>query len=210
MRKNKFLIIALLGYSIIALAGCAKPKIKNIDSKGKNIICFGDSITFGYGADTGEDYPSLLAKMVNIPVINAGVSADTSSDGLARIQADVLDKQPLLVIIEFAANDFIKKIPVSTTLNNIKEMTDKIQANGAMVALADASAGMILGGYRPGLYRIAQEKGAIFIPGILKGIITNPGLKSDFIHPNAKGYDMIAHKVYRRVSTYLKNSKGIN
>ena len=102
------LIIVAIFLSAGLFVGCAKREIKNLDSRGKNIVCFGDSITFGYGVGQGEDYPSILRKMVDTPVINAGLDGDTSSEALSRFQTDVLDKNPLLVIIEFSGNDFLK------------------------------------------------------------------------------------------------------
>ena len=206
MLKNKLLVIALVGYSIIAFYGCAKKEIKNIDSKGKSIICFGDSITFGYGAEPGADYPSALAKMTSIPVINAGTDGDTSTEALKRISSDVLDRDPLLVIVEFGGNDFLRKIPQEATLNNMRQMIDKIQAHGAMVAVTDMSTGMIMKQYRSAFYNLAREKGAIFIPSIMSGIITNPRLKSDFIHPNSYGYNLIAQRIYRVITPYLNQN----
>jgi lysophospholipase L1-like esterase len=208
MRKNKYLLLFAICYLPFAIChwGCAKREIKNIDSKGKNIICFGDSITWGYGAARGEDFPSALAKLIDIPVINAGIDGDVSSEGLKRLDSDVLDREPLLVIIEFGGNDFLRKIPKELTLNNIKEMVERIQAKGAMVAIADVSAGPFLKEYRVAFGKIAGEKGTIFIPGILSGIVTHSNLKSDFIHPNAQGYKLIAEKVYLAIKPYLKSS----
>jgi len=207
MKKNKLLFIALLSYSVIALTGCAKREIKNINSTGKNIICFGDSMTFGVGAKPGEDYPSVLSRMTKMPVINAGVDGDTSTEALKRVESDVLDREPLLVIIEFGGNDFLRKIPLEITTNNIKAMVEKIQAKGVMVAIADISVGLIMEAYQAPLYNLAKEKDTIFIPKIFSGIFTNPSLKSDFIHPNADGYKIIAQRVYRVITPYLnKNS----
>ncbi len=206
MLKNKLLVIALLGYSVIALYGCAKREIKNIDSRGKNIVCFGDSITFGYGAEPGGDYPSALIKMTSIPVINAGIDGDTSTEAIKRIKSDVLNRDPLLVIVEFGGNDFLRKIPQEVTLNNMREIIDTIQTQGAMVAVVDISTEMILKQYRSAFYNLAREKGAIFIPSILSGIITNPRLKSDFIHPNADGYNVIAQRIYRTITPYLNQN----
>jgi len=189
------------------LSGCAKKDIKNIASQGLNIICYGDSITFGYGAGQGEDFPSLLAKLVNLPVINVGIDGDTTSEGLKRIHSDVLDRDPFLVIIEFCGNDFLRKVPIEETVKNVTEMIDKIEANGAMVALVDISAGLLLQDYRKQFRKIARQKNVIFIPGILSGIVTNPSLKSDFLHPNASGYNMIAQKIYRAILPYLQKNK---
>jgi lysophospholipase L1-like esterase len=75
-----------------------------------------------------------------------------------------------------------------------------------MAAIADISAGMFLAEYRKAFSELAQEKGAIFIPNIFSGIITNPHLKSDFIHPNADGYKMIAQRIYRTIMPYLNQN----
>lgn len=206
MKKNKLFIGFILFVASVVFTGCAKREIKNINSKGKNIICFGDSITFGYGANPGEDYPTALAKMTEIPIINAGIDGDTTIEALKRMESDVLERDPLLVIIEFGGNDFLRKIPQEETLNNIKAMIEKIQAQGAMVAIVDISAGMFLREYRLAFANMTKEKQAIFIPNILSGIITNPRLKSDFIHPNADGYKMIAQRIYRTVIPYLNQN----
>lgn len=206
MIKNKFLVIVLLSYWIIALAGCTKREIKNIHAKGKTIVCFGDSVTFGYGAQAGEDYPTALGKLLSIPVINSGIDGDTTTEALRRLDTDILDRDPLLVIIEFCGNDFLRKVPIGTTVDNIREMVERIQARGVMVAVADVSSGMFLQEYRKAFARLAKEKGAIFIPSILSGIITNPSMKSDFLHPNAAGYKMIAYRIHRIILPYLNQN----
>ncbi len=190
----------------IFCAGCGRQEVKNIGSRGKAIVCFGDSITFGYGANPGEDYPTALAKITSIPVINKGVDGDTSEEALERVASDVLAQDPVLVIVEFGGNDFLHKVPVAETKVNIGKIIDEIQAGGAIVALADISAGIVLSEYRGIISTLAKEKRAIFIPSILNGIITNPNLKSDFIHPNRNGYRIIAHRVYRAILPYLNQN----
>ena len=195
-----FLVIILS----IALSGCVKQEIKNLHAKGNSIICFGDSITFGYGANPGEDYPTALGKMTKLSVINAGVDGDTSFAALERLKQDVLSKNPRLVIVEFCGNDFLKKIPRETTVKNLNEIIDRIQAQGIMVALVDISAGMFFKEYREDFKNLARKKQAIFIPVILNKIITNPMMKSDFFHPNARGYKVVAKRIYQAISGYIK------
>ena len=202
-----FLLVACSLLLVVLLSGCAKKEIKNLDSAGKNMICFGDSLTFGYGASTGEDYPAALAKMLGTAVINAGIDGDTTVEGIRRFDSDVLQRNPLLVIIEFGGNDFLRKIPTNVTASNIKEMARMAQEKGAMVALVDISAGLLMREYRAAFYKAAQETGSIFVPGAFNGIITNPHLKSDFIHPNANGYQVIAQRIYRVILPYLNQNK---
>jgi len=211
MKKNSLQLKIIICFLFaILLSACVKREIKNLNSQGKNIICFGDSITFGYGANPGEDYPTALAKMVTLPVINAGIDGDTTTEALPRLGSDVLERDPLLVIVEFSGNDFLRKIPKEVTVANIQEMVEKIQAQGAMVAIADISAGMFLREYRSALAKLARTKDAIFIPAILSGIITNPSMKSDFFHPNANGYQMIAGRIQRAILPYLEKNALLN
>ena len=64
--------------------------------------------------------------------------------------------------------------------------------------------------YRGGLSKLAVGKKAVFIPSLLKGIITTPNLKSDFLHPNAEGYVLVAKRVYQGILPYLKQNTGLN
>ena len=204
MKRNKILLLIFISLCVLALFGCAKREITNLGSKGKNIICFGDSITFGYGANMGEDFPTQLGKLMDAPVINAGVSGDTSTEALARLEKDVLEKDPRLVLIEFGGNDFIKNVPMEETIKNTEEMIDRIQARGAMVAVVDISAGMFMRAYHGVFERIAAKKNAIFIPCVLDKIITNPSMKSDFLHPNGSGYKEISCRINNKILGYLK------
>jgi acyl-CoA thioesterase-1 len=190
------------------VVGCAKKEITNINSRGKNIICFGDSLTSGEGAGEGEDYPSILAENLSMPVINAGKPGDTTFEALKRLKTDVLDQSPLLVILEFGGNDFLQKISPSETFKNLEEMIRKIQEKGAIVAIAEVRAGVILAGYSKEYRRLAKKYHTILIPDILGGILTNPDLKSDYIHPNAEGYKVMAEKVLKVIQPVIqKNSQ---
>ena len=198
------IILVLFCLTCALLAGCAKQEIANVNSKGKNIICFGDSLTFGYGAEEGGDYPAALSKMIGWAVLNKGVSAETSFDALKRIKEDVLDNDPYLVIVEFSGNDFIKKIPIGDTMKNIQKIVEAIQSNGAMVALVDVSSILIMNEYSFKLRRLSRKYKTIFVGRVLTDIFDRPALKSDFIHPNEAGYKLIAQRVYKAIEPYLK------
>ncbi|MDD2702652.1 MAG: GDSL-type esterase/lipase family protein, partial [Candidatus Omnitrophica bacterium] len=187
----------------VFLGGCAEKEVVNRDSKGKNIICFGDSITFGYGVEKGEDYPSRLREMLKLPVINAGVDGDTSAKALLRLKADVLDKEPYLVIIEFGGNDFLEKITIGETAGNMAEMIKQIQAGGAMAAVVDISTQFVMADLGRELRRLSDVHRAVFVPHVFDNILTNPCRKSDFIHPNAEGYKIVANRVLAAIALYL-------
>jgi acyl-CoA thioesterase I len=206
MRKTRLSLIAFIVFVAFLALGCTKREVKNVDSRRNGIICFGDSITFGYGVNQGEDYPAILSKMLGSPVINKGIDGDTTTEALGRFKSDVLDRNPMLVIIEFCGNDFLKQIPKETTLGNIKRMAESAQAKGAMVAIVDISAGLFFADYKALYQALAQETDSIFIPSVLGGIITNPSMKSDFLHPNATGYKIVAQRVYRAIIPFLNKN----
>jgi len=89
-------------------------------------------------------------------------------------------------------------------------MVRRAQAKKAMVAVVDVSAGFFLRDYRILLNGLAQEEGAIFVPGALSGIITNPSMKSDFLHPNGNGYKLIAERIQAAIKPYLEGLEKVN
>jgi acyl-CoA thioesterase I len=206
MKKIKipsiFLGVFLLGL-LIFHAGCVRSDIINLESRGKNIVCFGDSITRGKGVNPSENYPAALAKMTSVPVVNAGINCDITSEGLKRLKSDVLDNDPLIVVIEFGGNDYLNKIPLEETIRNIEEMIKIIQARGAMVAIVDISNILFMGEYHQEFQRLSNKYRTVFIPRIMEDIVSNESLKSDAIHPNAKGYKIVAYRVYRGIIPYL-------
>ncbi|MGB2631288.1 MAG: arylesterase [Candidatus Omnitrophota bacterium] len=190
----------------LCIHGCG-PSVRNIDSQGTNIICFGNSITYGSGVEDGQDYPSRLQELTDRDVINAGIPGDTTEGGLKRIDEDVLDNDPYLVIIELGANDYLQGLPKDKAFNNLKKMIERIQDEGAMTALCDVSGGSSFleaySIYHEDMKKLAGETGSIFMPHVMKGIIQKPSLKSDNIHPNAEGYEIIAERVYKAIKPHL-------
>ena len=200
----RFKITCIFFCLLLLIGGCAA-KIANIGSKGENIICFGNSITKGEGSTAGNDYPALLSRKLDLPVINAGVNADTTREALARIERDVLEKNPRLVIVEFASNDFLRGISKQETFGNLESIVSMIQQKGAMVVLAEVRVEYFQDDYVKAFQRLAGKRQALLIPNILGGILFNPELKSsDQIHPNDKGYDAIAERIYKAIKPLLE------
>ena len=191
-------------YTIILFHGCTS-NISKPDLKNKNIICFGNSITEGVGSDVGEDFPSLLAKKLNRPVMNAGKGGDTTRSALERLKADVLEKNPGLVIVELGGNDYLQKIPREETFKNLEKIITDIQQEDAVVVLAAVKIGVLFDEYYSGFKTVAQKKKILLIPDIMQDVFINPKFKSDSIHPNAAGYQMIAEKIYRYIVPSVKD-----
>jgi len=205
-----FTIGVLIIFSGGYLTNRSNYNVKNLDSQGENLICFGNSLTVGEGADSGQSYPATLAKKLSFPVINSGGGGDTSYNALQRLQKDVLAKNPFLVIVEFGANDYLKGIPQEETLENIERIIEEIQQAGAAVVLLEVKITFPRDKYISSLKKIAKKKGAFLIPDILKGIHGNPKLMSpDTMHPNGEGYKVLAEKVFKAIEPLLKNKKHI-
>jgi acyl-CoA thioesterase-1 len=188
---------------ILFLASCGH-SVTNQDSHGATIVCFGDSLTEGVGAQQGGDYPSVLAKKVSLPVINAGIRGNTTRDALQRLQGDVLSHNPKIVIITLGANDFFQGMPKEDTLKNMEEIIKQIHAHGAMVVWAMVRIGLLEDIYTHDFVQLAHKYNIVYIPNILKGIITDPKYKSDQIHPNTQGYQIMAERIYDAIKSYAK------
>src|SRR5438477_6779790 len=111
---------ALLLILIVIVWPSPYANVRNLDSRGANIVAFGDSLTAGYGAGAGEDYPSRLSALIGTPVVNAGVSGDTTEGALARVDADVLARSPRMVIVGLGGNDFLQSVPIGVTETNLR------------------------------------------------------------------------------------------
>lgn len=173
--------------------------IRNLEAAGDAIICFGDSLTEGVGAGSGEDYPSVLSRWIGAPVINAGHRGDTTAQALVRLQPDVLEKHPRIVIILLGGNDFLRQLPLSETRKNLEEIVRRIQTSGSMVVIAGLKLGLFTDDYGPLFAETAERAGALLVPQVMKGILTDANLKSDAIHPNAAGYQLMAERIAEKL-----------
>ena len=168
--------------------------IANLDSRGTNIIAFGDSLTAGAGASKGDDYPSKLSAKIGAPIINAGVNGDTTETALARLDGDVLSQSPRIVIVGLGGNDFLRRVPIQTTEANLRTIVQRIKAGGAMVVLLGFE--FPIGPDYGDMYeKVADDEECLFIDDVVDGILTDTKLKSDEIHPNAAGYELMAERV---------------
>jgi lysophospholipase L1-like esterase len=195
---KKILYIALiaailfLGYRIFfsPLSG-GKGEIR-----AQNIICFGDSLTYGTGAGKDLDYPSQLSEMIGRPVINAGVPGDTTASAMQRLDRDVLIKAPDLVLITLGGNDLKNGVAKERAFENLRIIVNSIQNTGARVIIGGIQFPIRDRGFGSAYRKLAEDTGAILIPNIFDGILGNRKLMSDPIHPNDSGYKIIAERFY--------------
>jgi lysophospholipase L1-like esterase len=192
-------IVLLVGYKLFF----SRPAVRNSEPAGNNIICFGDSLTFGTGATANMDYPSQLSRMISRPVINAGVPGDTTAKALKRLNQDVLSRSPRIVLITLGGNDLKNRISKETAYQNLKNIILAIQDQDALVIVGGIKIPIWGRGFGQMYEEICDETQALLIPNIFDGIIGDKSLMSDPIHPNNQGYALMAQKFYEAMKTYL-------
>lgn len=195
MRK----IIAII--LVVAIAAGAlffvfkkSPTITNYPSSGTTIIAFGDSLVEGVGATPGNDFPSLLSKAIGKPIINMGMGGNTSAQGLALVPS-VTMKNPKVVIVLFGGNDFLRHVPIEETFKNIDAIVATLQRSGAVVVLLGVRGGILSDKYDEYFEEIAKNRGTLYVPNVLSGLLGRTEFMSDGIHPNSTGYARIAEKI---------------
>jgi acyl-CoA thioesterase-1 len=174
------------------------------------IICFGDNLTSGIGAGDGMDYPSQLAKMLGKSVVNRGISGDTTASALGRLNRDVLSAEPDIVLITLGGNDLKNGVAKNIAFGNLKYIVEAIQDRGAKVIIGGLKFPGRDRGFGQGYVDLAKQTGATLVPDIFAGIVDNPNLMSDPIHPNNAGYRIIAQRFYKALGPAVKTGQTVS
>jgi len=198
--KKLLVFFTCVLFTVACGGGDKKPK--NMGNGGKSIVCFGDSLTAGYGASYNTSFPAVLGTLTKRPVINLGVSGDTSGDGVARMNK-IFENNPYMVLIQFGGNDFRRQIPPQTVKRNILTIIREVQAHGAIAAVVDTESSSYMGNYSKVMKEAAKETNSLYIEPILDGILNNKALKSDQVHPNEAGYRIIAERIFKQIKDFL-------
>ena len=205
---KKGLVIAGVVLAVAAAFWGMRPTAPSVDylSGGKNIICFGDSLTFGTGAPEKMSYPAQLSRILKRPVANAGVPGDTTASALSRLQRDVLDRSPGIVLLTLGGNDLKNRISADTAFENLKVVVERIQKTGALVVLGGISIPFWDRGFSERYRTLAEDTGAVLVENVYEGILGNRSLMSDTIHPNADGYRIMAEHFAEALAPYVSRS----
>ena len=195
-------IAACAMLAAVLTGACGKAPARQ-PSAGTQIICFGDSLTAGTGASEGMDYPSQLSRRIGRRVINAGVPGDTTADGLARIEADVLRQSPRLVLITLGGNDLKNRTPKDAAFENLRQIVTRIHDAGAVAIIGGIDIPLYGRGFGAAYKKLAEDTGAVLIDDILADILGNRALMSDPIHPNDAGYTIMAERFHAAIRPFL-------
>jgi acyl-CoA thioesterase I len=229
------LTAALILMTLLMLAGCTRSEPKKearapevpesftpapTDTR-PTIVAFGDSLSEGYGAAPGKSYPDFLQQDLDqagyrYRVVNLGISGDTTTGGLGRVES-VTALKPEIVILELGGNDGLRGVPVSATRSNLEQIIQRLRAAGvSKIVLAGMSLPPNYGDayirdFEKSYRDLAAQYKLTLIPFLFEDIRTriakNPGLiQQDGIHPTAEGNRIVAGTVMRYLKPVLKRA----
>ena len=173
-------------------------------TEGVSVVAFGDSLVAGAGASRGRDLVSLLSARVGLPIVNAGRSGDTTGTALARLDPAVLSRNPRVVIVVLGGNDVLRRIPRDETFANLEAIVGRIRSRGAAVILVGLSLGVFTDSYGDRYADLARRTSSGLVPDVLAGVLGHPDLMADQIHPNDKGYGVMADRIEPVLRDVLK------
>jgi acyl-CoA thioesterase I len=210
------LIIGLFFYGLIinpypANEGCSIKKLLET----KVIICYGNSLTAGLGVQPDQAFPALLENKIkkfgkDYRVINAGVSGETSADGLTRIDW-ILNQTADIFILELGGNDGLRGLPPNQTKSNLQAIIDKVKLTNPKTKIVIA--GMMVPPNMGEFYSndfikifpdLARINKLLLIPFLLENVGGNPDLnQADGIHPTPAGHKIVAENVFKVIKGIL-------
>lgn len=194
----------------------------NKDSGDENLteesimICYGDSLTAGYGAPKGKSYPDFLQSKLKLKVINKGVSGDTTISALQRFEVDVLGYNPDVVIVELGANDLIQGVELSETKNNLNYIIDELLKKNIRVYVVKFYGNQLIFNILKNnskrefdnfFEELEDKEGVYLIEDIWEGIWDKH--MSDSIHPNETGYKKMGEIYLEELRPIMKKNRLI-
>ena len=210
---TKFIFLAILTIYPGLLSSGLFIAHKNNDSK--RIVCFGNSITAGYGVDPADAYPAVLQQLIDksgkkYEVVNAGLSGDTSADGLSRIDW-ILRQRVDIFLLELGGNDGLRGLSLDQTRKNLQTIIDRVKEKypKARVIIAGMKIPPNMGetythAFEKIFPELARKNDVKLIPFLLEGVGGDPDLnQADGIHPNVKGHRIVAENVYNAIKGLL-------
>jgi len=183
----------------VGLAGCSeRPRLAPLASDAV-VLAFGDSLTHGTGAAAEESYPAQLERLIGRRVVRAGVPGEVTAQALKRLPELLDEHSPRLVLLCIGGNDFLRRLDNAQAEANVRAMVALARGRGIEV--------LLIGTPQPGLSvstpaffgAIAEEFRLPYEAHIIAEVLADNRLKADLIHPNARGYRVIAERVAERL-----------
>jgi len=186
---------SFLLFSLALLTACGNKSLQAV-SASDTIVAFGDSLTAGYGTSLENSYPSVLAELSGRTVINAGISGETTAQGLQRF-GEVLDKhQPKLVILLEGGNDILQNLNLNQAKKNLSLMIQQANSRSVSVVFIGVPEKNLLSSAAPFYAELAEEHELVYANDLMGKLLKSPSLKSDTVHLNANGYRKMAEQIH--------------
>jgi acyl-CoA thioesterase I len=220
--KGRVILMAGVAMAMLGISGMGDSGGQcSANEKGgpeMTIVTLGDSLTEGYGVKTKEAYPARLERKLHEAghpwrVVNAGVSGETSGETLQRLD-QVIGLKPAIVILEIGVNDGFRGLEPPLIERNIEEIVDVLKKHKITVVLAgmrmfDSPVKLYNTAFAAIYPEVAKRHHLILIPHFLEGVAGDPSLnRLDGIHPNAKGYRIVADTVFPFIVRAIESIKG--
>jgi len=190
---------------VLALAACGeRPKLEHLASDAV-VLAFGDSLTYGTGATEDESYPAQLERLIGRRVVRAGVPGEVTAQALERLPQALDEHSPRLLLLCIGGNDFLQRLGTAQAEANVRAMVKLARSRGVdIVLIGTPEPGLTLA--PPAFFAaIAADFRLPYEDAALTQVLRDNALKSDPIHPNARGYRVIAERLAER----LKQSGAI-
>jgi acyl-CoA thioesterase I len=209
MAFKRFVLSAVLALSVMVLA------IGSAGAEPRKIVGLGDSLMAGYGLDAGQSFPERLQAALgrsghDVVIANAGVSGDTTSGGLARLDWSVAEGTEI-VILELGANDMLRGIGPDITRKNLAAAIERLKARGIVIVLAGMRAAPNMGPDYSAAFDaiyadLARQYGLAYYPFFLDGVAADPAfLLEDGMHPNAAGVERMVERFLPTIEKVLRD-----
>jgi len=195
--QNVILYAFLLAVSVLLVACGDKDQGFRLPADAV-ILAFGDSITWGTGAEKQQSYPAVLSRITGRKVINAGIPGEVTAQGKQRLPRLLDRHKPGLLILCHGGNDLLRRFNHAETKSNLETMIDSAtQRNIPVLLIGVPSFGLVFFEADEMYNEVAEKYGLLYAGKVLPRVESDPGLKSDRIHPNAEGYRQIAVAVHQ-------------
>ncbi len=165
-------------------------------------VAFGDSLTEGFGASEGHDYPALLGQRLGVKIANLGRTGDTADDALKRLE-EVAQLRPRVVLLCLGGNDELQKLARAQMFANLGRAIDRLHQEGSFVVLIGIRSASLRDRNESDFRALAKRKKVHYVANILRGIFPNPAYMSDALHPNDAGYRFIAERLEKELRPLL-------